>query len=302
MTHPISGHGVRRAAGLLTAVAVLGLLPALTPPAVHGEETSMPSAVELSLQRIIRTNPFAGSKVAMRDQEGSTYVPRDGSIWLADDSGRQLMEVDAATGALKRVVGPAVLESARAVAGSRRAGSVHTGDLEGLAYDRARDVLFAFSGSCCDPTVRPAVFRLVRKTGRLRVESFRALPEGSDNTAAAWHRGRKRLFVSGGDTIRPYSYSRNRYGRATRVPGLNRILGMEFSPNGELLHVVHAGTSLSRVGWPERSLISTVDLDEHGVGDARAVAPVRGRLFVSDGDTTRERDDPRRLAVLVFGR
>ena len=40
----------------------------------------------LQLVRSIKTNPFVGSTVKPRDAEGLAYVPRDNSIWLADDN------------------------------------------------------------------------------------------------------------------------------------------------------------------------------------------------------------------------
>jgi hypothetical protein len=134
----------------------------------------------------------------------------------------------------------------------------------------------------------------------LRVESFRPLQEGSDNTASAWPRPTRTVFVGNSDTIRRYSYRTNRYGRTIQVPGLKGIFGMEFEGTGKVLHVVHTGTRLSRVRWRSKSLVRTYGLAEHGIGDARAVAKAGRRLFVSDGDDGRGDDDRRRLAVYVF--
>ena len=132
------------------------------------------------------------------------------------------------------------------------------------------------------------------------MQSFQALPEGSDNTASASHPGTGRLLVGSEGTIRAYSYRRNTYGRAVQVPGLDRVLGMDFGRTGEILHVVHDRTRLSRVRWRTRSLIGTTSLAAYGIGDARAVAVAGRRLYVSDGDTSRADDDPLRLAVYVF--
>ena len=306
---PRSGN--RGPALALTVVTALVVgLSVLSPPAVHGgvgtaDPTAAAPAVRaaaaLTLERTIRTRPFRGSQVSLLDQEGSAYVPRDGSLWLADDDGRKLLEVNAATGALKRSIGPRTLERARAAGGRQRARAFRTQDLESLAYDRARDVLYAFSGPCCKSWVRPAVFRLTRKAGRLRVRSFRALPVNSDNTASAWHRNTGRVFVGSSGTMRSYSYRHNRFGRAIEVPGLNRILGMDFNRTGKVLHVVHDQTRLSRVRWRTRSLVGTRrNLAAHGVGDARAVVTSGRRLYVSDGDDSRADGDPLRLAVYVF--
>ena len=54
-------------------------------------------AAQLQLARTIRTSPFAGSTLSMKDSEGSAYVPRDNSLWLADDNGRAVFEIDPST-------------------------------------------------------------------------------------------------------------------------------------------------------------------------------------------------------------
>ena len=46
------------------------------------------------LDRTIRTTPFAGSSVSMRDNEGSAYVPSDDSLWLADDNAKAVYEIE----------------------------------------------------------------------------------------------------------------------------------------------------------------------------------------------------------------
>jgi hypothetical protein len=47
---------------------------------------------------IIRTTPFVHTRISMRDGEGSAYVPRDHSLWLADDSTDAIFEVASKTG------------------------------------------------------------------------------------------------------------------------------------------------------------------------------------------------------------
>ena len=57
---------------------------------------------DLELARTIVTNPFPGTTMKPSDAEGLAYVPSDNSIWLADDNGHRLFEIDATSGALKR--------------------------------------------------------------------------------------------------------------------------------------------------------------------------------------------------------
>lgn len=256
----------------------------------------------LALQRTILTTPFAGSKVSMQDNEGSAWVPRDNSLWLADDNGRRLYEVNARTGRLKRTIGERALAATRRFGGGARAGTRRVRDIEGLAYDAARDRLYAFSGKCCESSVRPTVFRLTRQSGRLRLTSYQSLSRRSDNTAAAWDPRTERIYVGHGDTIRAYSYGNNSYGKRIRVPKLDDILGMDFTADGSDLYVTRYGRRLSRVDWPGKELVPgwTFDLGPFRIRDARAVEMIRGRLLISDGYDDRPKAAPMRYAVFAL--
>ena len=85
---------------------------------------------ELQLERTIRTSPFVGSSISMRDAEGSAFVPRDNSLWLADDNGRAIYEVDPVTGSLKRKIGTNSFESATRFGGGATAGADRVRDFE----------------------------------------------------------------------------------------------------------------------------------------------------------------------------
>lgn len=266
---------------------------------------AQPSAADLQLevQRTIRTTPFINTKVSMKDSEGSTYVPRDKSLWLLDDDGRRAYVVNPRTGRLKRVINKSAFENARRYGGGRRAGANRSQDLESLAYDRRSDTLYAFSGvNCCKTPKPPTAFRLVRnKKDKFRVQSFQPLPKGSDFTAAAWNPESKRLFVAETKTIQRYRYKRNKLGPKITVPDLNEILGMEFTPSGKSLLVARGSARLSRVNWRTRKLGSdwrAISLAPHGVVDSRAVVPIARRLYISEGSDARQ--DRLRHAVFVF--
>jgi hypothetical protein len=155
----------------------------------------------------------------MKDNEGSAYVARDNSLWLADDDGRALREVDATTGALKRSIDKTALEKVAQHGVGTPAGAYRYRDLESLAYDEAHDILYAFSGSCCSDATQPTVFRLVRSAGKLQLESFQPLPPGSDNTASAWNPGDQNIYVGHGKDIRSYAYTSNTFGGPVQGPG-----------------------------------------------------------------------------------
>jgi hypothetical protein len=255
------------------------------------------------LVRLIRTTPFANTTVSMKDAEGSAYVPRDHSLWLADDYGRRIYEVNPSTGALKRVIGQKKLASARRLGGRVKAGIDRTRDLESIAYDRARDALYVFSGPCCSPSVKPTAFRLTRtRAGRLRVESFQPLPRSANFTAAAWDPASHTIYVGQGKDLRAYRYPANAVGRVFNIPNLSGITGMGFSPNGANLFVTTSAEELRRVRWPTKRLVAgwVLELGPFGVGDARAVELIDWRYFVLDGYPARPDTDPRKYAVYVF--
>ena len=55
--------------------SITGRVPVIAAPQAH-------------LVRLIRTTPFANTTISIKDAEGSAYVPRDHSLWLADGFGQ----------------------------------------------------------------------------------------------------------------------------------------------------------------------------------------------------------------------
>ena len=278
----------------LTLVVMLAVLVA------HGLALSAP---RLQRTRTIRTTPFANRNVSMRDNEGSAYVPRNKSLWLADDNGRAVFEVNAATGGLKRSIGRKRFESARRLGGGPMAGVDRTRDFESIAYDRAHDTLYVFSSTCCGPSVLPTAFQLRRgPRGVFRVTSYQPLPDGTKISAAAWNAANGRLFVGFGSDLRTYDYARNSLGRAFRVPKLTGISGMGFAPDGRYLYVTTGAEQLRRVRWATKRLVGgwTFGLTAFGIHDSRAVEVIDGRFYVVDGDDARSKADPLRYAVHVL--
>ena len=278
----------------LTLVVMLAALVA------HGLALSAP---RLQRTRTIRTTPFANRNVSMRDNEGSAYVPRNKSLWLADDNGRAVFEVNPSTGALKRGIGRSHFETARRQGGGPIAGVDRTRDFESIAYDRAHDTLYVFSSTCCAPSVLPTAFRLKRKpNGVFRVVSYQPLPLGTKISAAAWNPANGRLFVGFGRDLRTYDYARNSLGPVFRVPSLTGISGMGFSPDGRALYVTTSAEQLRRVRWATKRLFPgwTIALTAFGIHDSRAVEVIDGRFYVVDGDDARSKADPLRYAVHVL--
>src|SRR4029079_4134691 len=259
-------------------------------------------AATLELNRTIRTSPFMWTSMSMGDNEGSAFVPSDNSLWLADDNKNRIYEVNPTTGALKRTIPRSAFNNAPKFGGGPAARTDRTNDFESIAYNRRRDVLYVFSGACCTSSIQATAFRLKRRSGRFRVVSYQPLPGDADYTAAAWSPTDDKLYVGKGEEMRWFNYATGAASAPFSVAGVRGILGMEFGPAGANLFVTVNSERLIRIDWATRTVVSgwTFDLTPFGIRDARAVAKIRGRFFVSDGSDSRSNGDPLRHAVFVL--
>jgi hypothetical protein len=275
---------------------LMGFVVALILPAAAA------SAATISLERTIRTTPFAGTSVSMRDHEGSAFVPADNSLWLADDNGDAIFEVNPATGAMKRKIPQADFNAAPQFGGGPQAGINRSEDFESLAYDVNSDTLYVFSGPCCTSSMLPTAFRLTRQSGALRVTDWQPLTSTADYTGAGWNPGDDKVYVGKGQRFRSFNYATATEGPAFRVAGVSGITGIDFSTDGADLFVTNNNERLIRINWGNRTIVSgwNFDLTPFGVRDGRAVSVIGGRYFISDGADSRTSGDPLRYAVFVF--
>lgn len=250
---------------------------------------------------IIRTNPFAHTRISMGDGEGSAYVPRDRSLWLADDNRDAIFEVAPRTGRLRRVIREDAFRSTRRFGGGPVARPSRTGDFESMAYDEANDALYVFSGECCDGAGRPTVFRLTRRHGELKLDSWQPLDETSDFPAAGWNSVDHTLYVANGADLQTYDYPSNALGQPFGITDLDGVLGLSFSRDGSKMYAVSSGEVLYAVDWQSKTSIPgwSFDLTPFGVMDSRAVERVGGRFFVLDG-ASRPAGDRLKSAVFKF--
>jgi hypothetical protein len=279
---------------------VIALALSATPALAALPVTSSP---ELKLARTIRTSPFTGSSISMKDGEGSAYVPRDNSLWLADDNGRAVYEINPTTGTLKQKISGSSFEAAPKLGGGSQAGANRDKDIEAMAYDEATDTLYVFSGPCCSSSVLPTAYRLKRGSGGVfKVESYQPLASGSDYTAAGWNKADGKVYVGVGGQLRSYDYLTNTASSTFHITGLTGILGMSFSATGADLYVVNNAEKLYRVDWATRKLVAgwTFSLTGFGVKDSRAVELINDQFYVLDGYDGRSSGDPLRHAVFVF--
>ena len=252
----------------------------------------------------IRTTPFVGSTLVTHDVEGTAYVPGDTSLWISDDNGRAIFEIDPITGALKRKIGRAAFEAAPQLGGGPLAGTWRARDFESMAYDEATDSLYVFSGPCCSASVLPTAFRLKRRgnNGTFKVESYQPLVATANYTGAGWNGADGKVYVARGAVLRSYNYVANTLGATFKIPLLSGITGMDFSSKGADLYVSTTAETIRRVDWGTRTLVPgwTFDLTGFGVRDSRAVELIDGEFYVPDGYDARPVGDPLRYAVFVF--
>ena len=287
---PYHGRAIRNG-------TLIGLVVALIVPA------SSAFGATISLERTIRTTPFAGTSVSMRDHEGSAFVPADNSLWLTDDNRDVIFEVNPATGALKRRIPNADFNAAPQFGGGPQAGANRTEDFESLAYDVNSDTLYLFSGRCCSSSILPTVFRLTRVSGTLQVTDWQPLASTANYTGSAWNPGDDKVYVGQGRRFRSFDYATVALGRAFTVEGVSGITGMDFNASGADLFITNNNERLIRIDWGTRTIVSgwNFDLTPFEVRDSRAVALIDGRYFVSDGADSRASGDPLKYAVFVFG-
>ena len=285
----------RRAALVAVAITAL-LLPA------HVAFPALPETATLELNRTIATTPFTGTSESMGDHEGSAFVPSDNSLWLADDAKKRIYEVDPATGALKRTIARSAFNDAPKVGGGPPAGTERTNDFESVAYDRTNDVLYVFSGPCCNSSILATAFRLTRQSGQFQVESYQPMPTGADYTGAAWSPTDGKIYVGKGRLLRSFNYTSGTESASFSVAGVRGITGMDFSPDGADLFVTVGSERLIRIDWSTRTVVSgwTFDLTPFDIRDSRAVAEIGDQFFVSDGLDSRASGDPLRHAVFVL--
>ena len=302
----------RRRAAMLVAASVV-VVASATPALAALPDTSTPS---LSLDRTIRTVPFAGSSLSMRDSEGSAFVPNAAahpniggtdSLWLVDDNSDSAWEINPYTGALKtritdweatRRYDPLTGTGTGATAGSSR-----DADLESMAYDETTDTLYAFSGDCCSGSVLPTAYRLKRGSdGTFHPESWQPLPTGSSYTASSWNPADGTLYVGYRSYLRSYDYVTNTPGSTFQVPNLSGIFGLGFSDDGADLLVVTSAERLYRVTWATKSIRPgwTFDLTPFSVLDSRGVELIGDQIYVLDGYDGRSTSSPLKNAVFVF--
>jgi PKD repeat protein len=287
--------GARTAVVAIAALLAAGLT-GLGAPAGALTSTTQPT---LTLNRLIRTSPFTGSSTTVRDNEDLAYVPSDDSLWMADDNGNAVYEINRTTGALKRTVSQTTFINSHQFGGSALATKSRNEDIEAVAYDRNADILYVFSGSTSST---PTVYRFLRDSSHnFQIDSWQPLP--TEWTGAGWRLADGKLYVADASAIRTYDYVSNAFGPSFSVSGLSTIYDVAFDPvTGDMLAVSKA-EKLFRVNMTTHAFTTGwggLDLTKFGMKDTRGVEVIGEQVFVSDGYDYRSSSDPMNHAIFVF--
>jgi Calx-beta domain len=293
--------------GVVVAIA-LGATPLAVMGTAHA--LSNPPNPQLTLSRTISSHPWSGSGTNASDVEGLGEVPGDNSLWVADDNGDRIFEIDATTGVYKSQLDASAFQSARQVGTTTSAPATRTDDLESIVYDPTGDVLYVTSGNCCNspvpgPPYFPTVFKLTRVGGHFSPLSWQALPEGQDPTAAGWRPGTG-MYFGKGTKIKTYDFATNVVGPDITL-AVSPIVGITFvSSSTVFVSTATANTASGRTTADSDSTIHRFDISGStwtpntawtfplrgtGVIDARDLAIVGDTFFVSDGYDSRANGD-----------
>ena len=280
----------------------VGLVPALALD-TSAPALSNPTLPYLTLNRTISSQPWSGSATRAFDLDGATYLPYDGSFWIVDDGGNRAYEVDRVTGQLRRTIAQAAFATALPLGGGAAAGVGRADAFQSAAYDVFTDSLYIFSANCCGVApFQPTAFRLKRDgAGKFQVESYQALPEGT-NPAAAGYRYGTGLYFGKGTKIRTYNYATNTIGPDISIIGAGTsITGMDF-PDANTLLLTTTQNQLVKVSTTDWTVVSgwTFDLGRYGILNPRSVDVLGDQIFIADGYDLRPATDPLKYAVFVL--
>ena len=280
---------MKRVRARLTAIALTASLGAAVMGTIGAPAQALsnpPIPVLTPTPAPISSHPFSGAPGNAIDVEGLGSVPGDNSMWVADDNGDRIWEIDPATGAYKTqlrggVSGTAFLTATQVGTGLTCGDALEPGivgdtaayeclsrtdDLESVVYDPDADVLYATSGNCCTAGLppgypyHPTVWKLTRDgSGHFTPTSWQALPEGEDLTAGGWRPGAG-IYVGKSNTIKSYNFNTNTL--TTVKSGLvSNIVGITFTgPNTAFITTATPNTASGRTTADSDSTIRRFDI------------------------------------------
>ncbi len=231
------------------------------------------------------------------DGESLTYVPEDGTFWIADDNKETIHEVDRQTGDYGQQITMDMILAALPGAGQCDDGDgdpnttcSYVDNFELLTYDAAGRSLYVIN-TVDVAADRPAIFRLAKGAcaGCFTPVSWQALPEGPSYRAVVVADGQMYLALSG--EIYPYDYDTNQLATvdangdslppAFATP--SSVAGLSF--DGTYMWILTRSQKLYEVEWATRTQQERYDLATFGFSLPRGLEIVRDTIYIVEGDS-----------------
>ncbi len=233
----------------------------------------------VSYNSFIQTHPFLNNTDAsVADGEGLCYVPEDNTLWVADDNGRAIYEVDLSSGHFIQKIG-LDFGSVVKIGGNELAGIDRYRDIEAIAYNHDEKALYVFSGESAEGL--PTCFRLIRECNSFRLDSWQ--PLAMPFTGAAYNDGT--IWATNGHSFYSYDYGTNSHSLSHTLDKAiygKHIFGLGFV-EGDSVWMVTNKDIAYLLSWPDFEPLGEVELTEFDIFDGRGADQIGNQLYIIDG-------------------
>jgi len=201
----------------------------------------------------------ASTDTTLKDLEALSYSASDNALWVADDDGKQIYNINLATQQTEEIVrGFDAL--------------VPHSNIKAVAYDINSDTLYAFARN------NRTIFRLTKdNNGKFIIKDFKHLD--SPVVAATFINGE--LYVSCYGQIRTYDYESNTLSSHKLFSLPYTIEDMAYAD--DILWAVTENNHLHKIEFSSMHLLDSYDLASYGLKDARGVEVIADKLYIGEG-------------------
>ncbi|HHB95335.1 MAG TPA: hypothetical protein ENK88_09370 [Campylobacterales bacterium] len=246
----------------------------------------------------ISNNPDLSS---LKDTESLLYIPQNDSLWIADDDGHQVFEMDFTTHEVKSKFTDVDLGTFTNGDINDHCNSSYEGvcDIEEIAYKENSDTLYIFAGHSRGT---PSIFKLSRENidDKFSIESYRKLDSNTEYPSAIVIDND--LIVSIGKSLYKYDYETNSIDSLplfTIDDDVGEIVGLAYLDN--ILWVTTLGEHrLIKVNWSSKNIEHIYKMTNNGVSDPRGVEIIDNKLYIVDGNDNVEPHHVLKHAIHIY--
>jgi len=246
----------------------------------------------------IVNNPDLSS---LKDTESLLYIPQNDSLWIADDDGHQVFEIDFTTHEVKSTFTDVDLGTFTNGDINDHCNSSYEGvcDIEEVAYNSNSDTLYIFAGHSRGT---PSVFKLTRGNvnDTFSIDSYRKLDSNTEYPSAIVIDND--LIVSQGKSLYKYDFETNSMDTTplfTIDDDVGDIVGLAYSDN--ILWVTTMDKfRLIKVDWNSKTIEHIYKMRNNGVSDPRGVEVIDNKLYIVDGNDNVEPHHVLKHAIHIY--